>query len=54
VLMGAATASAAICLVTAWVLRSTWEDEPAAEGVYAVSSSAGPELPASTARSASV
>jgi MFS family permease len=53
VLLGAAFASAAICLATAYALRSTWEDE-AGEPVYAVSSSAGPELPASTARSASV
>jgi MFS family permease len=53
-LLGAAFASAAICLVAAYALRSTWEDEPAVEKIYAVSSSAGPELPASTARSASV
>jgi MFS family permease len=53
VLLGAAVAAAAICLLTAYALRSTWEDE-GAEASYAVSSSAGPELPASTARSASV
>ena len=52
VLLGAAFASAGICLAAAYALRSTWEDEP--DGIYAVSSSAGPELPASTARSASV
>ena len=53
VLLGAAFASGAICLAAAYALRSTWEDDAADEG-YAVSSSAGAELPASTARSASV
>jgi MFS family permease len=54
VLLGAAFAAAAICLLAAYALRSTWEDEAAEGAGYAVSSSAGPELPASTARSASV
>jgi MFS family permease len=52
-LLGASVAAAVICLWTAWALRSTWEGD-AADADYAVSSSAGPELPASTARSASV
>ena len=53
-LLGAACGAAVICLWAAYALRSIWEDEPAVEPVYAVSSSAGAELPASTARSASV
>jgi MFS family permease len=52
VLLGAAAGAALIWLGAAIALRSTWS-EPAGPG-YAESSSAGSELPASTARSASV
>jgi MFS family permease len=52
-LLGASGGAAVICLWAAYALRTTWEDA-APEPVYAVSSSAGAELPASTARSASV
>jgi MFS family permease len=51
-LLGAATGAAAIWLWAAFALRSTWTATP--EARYAESSSAGSELPASTARSASV
>ena len=51
-LLGAATASGLIWMGAAFALRRTWE--PGAEARYAESSRAGSELPASTARSASV
>ncbi|HEX8053054.1 MAG TPA: hypothetical protein VF517_08670, partial [Thermoleophilaceae bacterium] len=52
-LLGASGGAALICLWAWYALRTTWE-ESAPEPCYAVSSSAGTELPASTARSASV
>ena len=52
VLLGAAAGAAMIWLWAAFALRSTWTALP--EPCYAESSSAGSELPASTARSASV
>ncbi|MDQ3935820.1 MAG: MFS transporter, partial [Actinomycetota bacterium] len=51
-LLGSAVAAGMIWALASYALRSTWELDP--EPVYAVSSSAGAELPASTARSASV
>jgi MFS family permease len=51
-LLAAAVASGLIWIVAALALRSTWEDQVGSR--YAESSSAGSELPASTARSASV
>ncbi|HEX2127059.1 MAG TPA: MFS transporter [Thermoleophilaceae bacterium] len=53
VLLGSAAATAAIWLVATFALRSTWT-AGASEPRYAESSRAGSELPASTARSASV
>lgn len=52
VLLAAAAGAGLIWVWAAFALRSAWE-EPA-EASYPASSSAGPELPASTARSASV
>jgi MFS family permease len=52
VLLGAAAGAGLIWLWAAFALRSTWTATP--EVRYAESSSAGSELPASTARSASV
>jgi MFS family permease len=53
VLIGAAVGAGLIWLWAAFALRSTWRGPDAQLG-YAESSSAGSELPASTARSASV
>ncbi|HEX8645283.1 MAG TPA: MFS transporter [Thermoleophilaceae bacterium] len=53
VLLGAAAATGAIWIVATFALRSTWAAGPV-EVRYAESSRAGSELPASTARSASV
>jgi MFS family permease len=52
-LLGAAAGAGLIWLWALFALRSTWR-EPEQEPLYAESSSAGSELPASTARSASV
>ena len=52
VLLGAAAGAGLIWLWAVVALRSTWSDTPPVR--YAESSSAGSELPASTARSASV
>ncbi len=53
VLLGSAAATGTIWLVATVALRSTWTAGPDEAG-YAESSRAGSELPASTARSASV
>jgi MFS family permease len=52
-LLGAAGASGLIWIGAFYALRGAWTAAPAARA-YPASSSAGPELPASTARSASV
>ena len=53
-LLAVAGAAGLVWVAASLALRTAWEGEPAPEPAYVVSSSAGPEFPASTARSASV